>query len=258
MCTLIVLHRCFAGMPLVIAANRDEYLDRPTEGFAIRETQAGRILAPRDGLVGGTWLGINQSGVFAAVTNRHTDTPDPTRRSRGLLVMDLLDTSTAEDAAGRTESLPPNVYNPFNVFVADGRSAHILSVGDSEGELPERRDLAPGRHVLGNLPPATPSAKVERIAAEVDRAMVGPEAELLDRLGRVCASHAGATPLESTCVHAPGYGTRSSTLFRKARVPELRHSEGAPCSHAYQDFTPLLRELADATSLHGPATRTPH
>ena len=90
MCTLIALHRCVAGVPLVIAANRDEYLARPTEGFAIRETETGPVLAPRDGLAGGTWLGINRSGVFAAVTNRRTDTPDPTRRSRGLLVMDLL------------------------------------------------------------------------------------------------------------------------------------------------------------------------
>ena len=257
MCTLIALYRCFAGMPLVIAANRDEYLDRPTEGRAIRETRSGRILAPRDGLAGGTWLGINESGVFAAVTNRHTDAPDPTRRSRGLLVMDLLNTSTAEDAAGRTESLPPNAYNPFNVCVADGRSAHVLSVGDAPGALPERLDLAPGPHVFGNLHPAAASVKVARIAAEVDAVLEGAEEKVLDHLGALCGSHTGATALESTCVHAPGYGTRSSTLFRQGDVPELRHSDGAPCSHAYENFTPLLRELADASVAQGPATRTP-
>ncbi len=245
-------------MPLVIAANRDEYLDRPAEGLAIRETESGRILAPRDVLAGGTWLGINQAGVFAAVTNRRTDAPDPMRRSRGLLVMDLLDASTAEDAARRIERLSPNAYNPFNVFVADGRSAHVFSTGDAPGEFPERIDLAPGPHVVGNLHPAEPSVKVERIVAEVDRALKGPEEGLLDRLEGLCSSHAGPGPLDSTCVHAPGYGTRSSTLLRQGDVLELRHSDGPPCSHAYEDFTPLLRELVDTSAAQGPATRTPH
>ena len=249
MCTLIALHRCVAGVPLVIAANRDEYLARPTEGFAIRETETGPVLAPRDGLAGGTWLGINQSGVFAAVTNRRTDEPDPTRRSRGLLVMDLLSTSTAEEAAGRIDGLPPNFYNPFNVFVADGRSAHVLSCGDGPGAVPQRMDLESGPHVVGNLHPAEPSAKVARIRAEVEGALEGPEQGLLDRLGTLCGSHAGATALEATCVHAPGYGTRSSTLFRQGAVPELRHSDGAPCEHAYEDFTPLLRELIDESAV---------
>ena len=157
--------------------------------------------------------------------------------------MDMLSTSTAEEAAGRIDDLPPNFYNPFNVLVADGRSAHVLSCGGAPGALPERRDLEAGPHVVSNLHFAEPSAKVARIRAEVERTLEGPEQSLLDRLGVLCGSHAGATALEATCVHAPGYGTRSSTLFRQGAVRELRHSDGAPCEHAYEDFTPLLREL---------------
>ncbi|MGH0029521.1 MAG: NRDE family protein, partial [Myxococcota bacterium] len=92
MCTLIVLHRCFEAAPLVVAANRDEYLDRPTEGPALRETARGdgRVVAPRDARAGGTWLGLNENGLFAAITNRRCESPDPDRRSRGLIVMDAL------------------------------------------------------------------------------------------------------------------------------------------------------------------------
>jgi uncharacterized protein with NRDE domain len=69
MCTLIVLHRCVPGTPLVVAANRDEFLDRPAEGPALRMRSAGSIVSPLDLEAGGTWLGLNEHGVFAGLTN---------------------------------------------------------------------------------------------------------------------------------------------------------------------------------------------
>ena len=69
MCTLIVLHRCVAGRPLVVAANRDEFLARPAEDIAIRPSRTGPILSPLDLEAGGTWLGLSQRGVFAGLTN---------------------------------------------------------------------------------------------------------------------------------------------------------------------------------------------
>ncbi len=69
MCTLIVLHRCVPGRPLVVAANRDEFLDRPAAGPALRMRDSGPILAPLDLEAGGTWLGLNGRGVFAGLTN---------------------------------------------------------------------------------------------------------------------------------------------------------------------------------------------
>ena len=105
MCTLIALHRCFADAPLVVAANRDEFLERPTEGPALRDvairssdTARTRVVAPRDLRAGGSWLGLNAAGVFAAVTNRRCDAPDPARRSRGWLVMKALAEPSAERA----------------------------------------------------------------------------------------------------------------------------------------------------------------
>ena len=85
MCTLIALHRCVTGASLVIAANRDEFLERPSEGPALRSTQYGVIAAPRDVKAGGTWLGLNGSGVFAGLTNRPTAVVKDSEDSEQLL-----------------------------------------------------------------------------------------------------------------------------------------------------------------------------
>ena len=77
MCTLIVFHHCFADAEFVIAANRDEYLDRPAEPPALRFWHGRSVLAPRDVRAGGTWLGTNDAGVFAGITNRPTPASTP-------------------------------------------------------------------------------------------------------------------------------------------------------------------------------------
>src|SRR6185295_8299258 len=72
MCTLVALHRCTPDASLWVAANRDEFLDRPAEGPALRNGRAGALVAPLDRRAGGTWWGLNAHGVFAAITNRPT------------------------------------------------------------------------------------------------------------------------------------------------------------------------------------------
>jgi uncharacterized protein with NRDE domain len=241
MCTLIALHRCVEAAPLVVAANRDEYFDRPAEEPALRETAHGRVVAPRDQRAGGTWLGLNEHGVVAAITNRRCETPDPNRRSRGLIVLDVLAAETARDAADEIEGLTIGAYNPFNLFVADRHSAHVFSYLDR----PERIDLAPGAHVIGNVHPSeTAHPKLARQRREVAAVLRRPPAGVLAGLADVCRSHAGEGAFERTCVHADPYGTRSSTLLRLGHEgSELHYADGAPCRRAYRDFTHLLSEL---------------
>jgi uncharacterized protein with NRDE domain len=241
MCTLIALHRCVEAAPLVVAANRDEYFHRPAEGPALRETAHGRVVAPRDERAGGTWLGLNEHGVVAAITNRRCETPDPDRRSRGLIVLDALAARSAREAAEEIEGLAIGAYNPFNLLVADRRSAHLFSYLDR----PERIDLAPGAHVIGNVHPrATDGPKLSRQRREVAAVLRRPANGVLAGLADVCRSHAGDGPFEHTCVHADPYGTRSSTLLRLGdETSELHFADGAPCRRAYRDFTHLLSEL---------------
>ncbi len=244
MCTLIALHRCVPGLPLVVAANRDEFFDRPAEGPALRRAPWGTMLSPLAQRAGGTWLALSPSGVFAAVTNRRCPEPDPTRRSRGWLVVEALAGATAAEAAERIAALPRAAYNPFNFFVADRETAHAFSYEDA----PRRLDLAPGAHVVGNADPdsrATP--KMARLCEQADKAAMQPRERVVDHLADVCRSHdGGGDPLLDTCVHAGAYGTRSSMVLAlgdSLHEGELGWADGAPCGAEFRDLSPLLRVL---------------
>ena len=66
MCTLALAFHADRRWPLVVAANRDERLGRPSEDWALRSPPgAQRHAAPRDAVAGGTWIGVGASGLFA-------------------------------------------------------------------------------------------------------------------------------------------------------------------------------------------------
>lgn len=257
MCTLIAIHRRVRGTPLIVAANRDEYFDRPAEGPAVREGSGGvPVLAPLDLRAGGTWLGTNAVGVFAAVTNLRCESPDPGRRSRGMVVMDALREPTAARAADWLKALPEETYNPFHCFVADRSQAFHAVYRDR----PRIRELAPGVHVIGNLDPAEePAPKVERIAGRVAGVAELDRDAALQELAVACREHEPGG-VAGTCVHLRGqaakqlgiegaYGTRSSLLLalaQDAAENRLLYSDGPPCENGYQDLSTLFWELSQA------------
>ena len=224
----------------MVAANRDEFHDRPTEAPALRTATRSprRFVAPRDLRAGGTWLGVNDAGVFAAVTNRRIDAPDPDRRSRGWLVTEALSCDSAREAADRLGAPDPGDFNPFNLFLADAESAHLVSCGDAA----ERRDLEPGLHVVGNLHPDESSPKLERLRRDA-KPLTEPGAATPEALAELCRDHGDGLADQAVCVHAGPYGTGSSTLLRIGAQPWLHFSEGPPCRAPYRDSTPLLRQL---------------
>ena len=87
------------------------------------------MVAGLDELAGGTWMGLNDTGVVACILNRHGSLgPAPGKRSRGELVLDALDHSDANDAAGALRDLDPAAYRPFNMLIADNRDAWWLAL----------------------------------------------------------------------------------------------------------------------------------
>ena len=100
MCSVILLRRPDATWPLILGANRDEMAGRPWKAPARHWPDRPNVIAGLDELAGGSWLGMNDEGVVAAVLNRMgTLGPEAGKRSRGELVLDALDFADAAEAA---------------------------------------------------------------------------------------------------------------------------------------------------------------
>ncbi|MET4701142.1 hypothetical protein ABIE65_004188 [Constrictibacter sp. MBR-5] len=132
MCTVVLLRRPNAAWPLIVAANRDELLERPWRAPARHWPDRPEVVAGLDELAGGSWLGLNDHGVVAAILNRrHSLGPAPDKRSRGELVLDALDHADAAAAAAALAMLDGSAYRAFNMIVGDDRDAFwIRNLGD--------------------------------------------------------------------------------------------------------------------------------
>ncbi|MEM1229423.1 MAG: NRDE family protein [Pseudomonadota bacterium] len=141
MCLILVGHQAQPGRPLVVAANRDEFYARPTASAHFWPGPAG-VLAGKDLEAGGTWLGVNGAGRFAAVTNFGEPPPAEPKASRGALVHGFLDgTMSAERYAAGIEG---EAYRGFNLLLWDGRELVYAS------NRAETRTLPPGIYGLAN------------------------------------------------------------------------------------------------------------
>ena len=127
MCTLVILRRPGHDWPVLIAANRDEMLDRDWSPPARHWPDRGDIVAGQDNLAGGSWLGINDTGVIAGILNRMGSLgPSDGKRSRGELVLEALDHADAALAVEALMALNSEAYRPFNLIVADNSDAFWL------------------------------------------------------------------------------------------------------------------------------------
>jgi len=239
-CTLATFVDVFPDWPLVVAANRDEFLARPATPPVLLREEPPRAFGGRDLTAGGTWLGIAETGVVAGLLNRRSTTPpDPASRSRGLLCLEALQRRSASDAAAFAAAEPAGRYNAFNLLVADRTAAFVVS--QPAGEHPRATRLASGLHVLTNLDVNDPTCP--RIAASCRRFAAAGAAfgrdrdidEFVAALREVLADHATALDPRgpgSLCVHAGPYGTRSSSvlLIAKAGPAHYFHADGPPCA----------------------------
>jgi len=120
--------------PVLLAANRDEMLARPWRPPARHWPDRADVVAGLDEEAGGTWLGLNDDGVAAAILNRRGSLgPEAGMRTRGELVLDALDYADAATAAAALSALQSASYRPFNMVVADNRDAIWLANRDGSG-----------------------------------------------------------------------------------------------------------------------------
>ncbi|MBL6929124.1 MAG: NRDE family protein [Rhodospirillales bacterium] len=140
MCTLVIMRRPGHAWPLIIAANRDEMVGRPWLPPARHWPDRAEVVAGLDETAGGTWLGVNDFGVVAAVLNRRNSLgPRDGLRSRGELPLEALDHEDAASAAQALAHISPSAYRSFNLVIADAGRAYLLCLrfgGDARGKLP--------------------------------------------------------------------------------------------------------------------------
>lgn len=257
MCTLAVYHRQFAIAPIVIAANRDEFYDRATAAPCLLSKDPP-IFGGRDQVRGGTWLGVNDRGVAAALLNRRSATSvDPIRRSRGLLCLDALRHDAAGDAIDAMRSLRPTDYNPFNLLIVDPRDAFVIT---NNGRLTKTIRLERGLHLISNLDVDDPecpriATSTKRFAEIGDRHRADDPVRLTSQFRRVLENH--GTPLDpredvspnGLCVHLSTFGTRSSSLLVYNDAWSYLHAAGPPCEYPFEPID-LPNTFAKAAMRH--------
>lgn len=224
MCLLVLAWQAHPRYRLIVAANRDEFHERPALPLAAWPAP-DTIIAGRDLRAGGTWLGIDRARRFGVVTNfREVQRPSPAAPSRGNLIPDYL--RSAGDAVTYLDGLAPRAgaFSGFNLLLADRESLWYASNRADSFLL----RLAPGVHGLSNQFLDTPWPKLRRVrrgfeawlsqgtgnAADLftilaDRTRVGTDAELPD----TGLSLEWERLLSSPFVSNPEYGTRCSTVL---------------------------------------------
>jgi uncharacterized protein with NRDE domain len=245
MCTLAAYVGTSPTLPLLVAANRDEFLARPTIDPAAIAV-APWVFAGQDLSAGGTWFGVNEHGMVVGLLNRRSPGgPDASRRSRGLLCLETLQAASPDAAAARLETLSAADYNPFNLLVADRQTALVATpVG---GRIHITR-LTPGVHLLTNLALNDPTcpriAKSSVRFASLPMPGNGDAAGLIEPLRSILADHSTALDpraevIDTLCVHLPGYGTRSSSIVAldAAGHPRWWHAAGSPCRTPFVELT---------------------
>ena len=150
MCTLVILRRPDHAWPVVIAANRDEMIGRAWLPPARHWADRPDVIAGQDELAGGTWLGINDNGVVAAVLNgRRSLGPQTGFRSRGELPLEALEHADAIDAIEALSAIDPKAYRSCHLVIADNRDAAVISVIETDtGPRTFRTAIAPGISIL--------------------------------------------------------------------------------------------------------------
>lgn len=172
MCSVVILRRPDHPWPIVLGANRDEMHDRPWQPPARHWPDRPTVRAGLDELAGGTWMGLNDMGLAAAILNRvNTLGPAPDKRSRGEVVLEALDHADAVDAVEALRHLNPDAYRPFNLVIADNRDAFWLK---NDGTTITVTPLPEGLSML-TAHDLNDSAHDARIAQHLPRFRAAPE-----------------------------------------------------------------------------------
>ncbi|MFB4392832.1 MULTISPECIES: NRDE family protein [unclassified Pseudomonas] len=219
MCLIVFAWRPGHALPLVVAANRDEFYARPTQALAAWDDAPG-VHAGRDLEAGGTWLGVGPGGRFAALTNIRDPKQPVGPRSRGELVAAYLRGELGVEAYLDQVASRSAQYSGFNLLVGDGQQLGYLNARN-----PAPRLLEPGVYGVSNAGLDTPWPKLVKARRALAQTLDSPDPQrLLAILADDATAADGELPetgvglaterlLSSVFIASQSYGTRASTVL---------------------------------------------
>jgi uncharacterized protein with NRDE domain len=247
MCIFSVIYCVVPDCPVFVLTNRDESTARPSLApHASTLENHMRWFGGSDAQAGGTWLGVNEHGLLAAITNRKKEQLPANPRSRGLLCREALGHKTPEAAADWVlGTLRQHDYAGFNLILVSSTEAWLIEAVDSTTAT----RLHPGVHSVSNGPfHASDDARVN-LAQSLVKQMVDADPDwrsYLARAKQICGVHAtGDAP--GMCLDGEQWGTVGSTIVALPtnRVDAQYHyAPGPPCRTPYTDYSEAFRQLA--------------
>lgn len=231
MCVVALALNQHPDWPILLIGNRDEFHARASAPLAAWDDASG-IIAGRDLVGGGTWLGVNpaQSRLVVVTNVRSEAAPDPDKASRGALVTDAL-TGSGIYADPLTTML--DGFNGFTLLRLFGAEASLLTNRPAPGVFA----LAAGIHAIANAPGGEDCPRANRLAEAVRLWIEQRECDPLDLLDAL--RDEDGTPL---FLNGLVYGTRCSTVVAidrsgQGRITERRYAKGGiPDGETALDF----------------------
>ncbi len=237
MCVIYLALNTHNDYPLILLANRDEFYTRPSKAAGYWD-DFPNIYGGRDLQGGGTWLGVADTGRFAAVTNYRDPSAPHGMRSRGELAAEFLRCDQSAQQYLENIYSRSKDYSGFNLlvgeFTQDRAEVHYLS---NRGDDP--RQLSPGIYGLSNNLLNTPWPKVVkgklRFAELLQSGetsnenffdILSDESLALDEdLPSTGIPYEAEKAISAIFIKTPDYGTRCSTVLRFSRNAEWRFEE---------------------------------
>ncbi|WP_067515979.1 NRDE family protein [Endozoicomonas ascidiicola] len=224
MCLIVFSWQPDTATPLILAANRDEFYQRPTDSVQYWDDHPD-VFGGRDLEAGGSWLAINENSRFAAVTNYREMPSVTTARSRGELVNNFVTGSQSAHDYLHGIKQQANQWSGFNLLVMDNTGIYYFS--NRAGDI----DIAPlpaGIYGLTNHLLDTPWPKL--IKAKDDFSHAISQTASIDSNQLVELMHDSTQPsieqlpdtgvgkeleklLSSCFIASPNYGTRNTSVL---------------------------------------------
>lgn len=200
-------------------------------------------------------MGFNGEGLFVAVTDQHTGGVQSPYRSRGLLLMDILNSfADAREALDYIEAELTKGYKRGNFIIADSQRAyHVLNDERVEIEV-----LKPGLHVITNLtvkdwmslesvpPDVAKYADMRKARARELASKLKPSSlpQLVDDLKAIASDHGEEPGRGSICYHG-GVEWRMSSSTMMIIADDLKNSrilycKGNPCENRFSDYSSIV------------------